>query len=198
MGESVSNLMFALIYCSSPLQAEMPDSHAMLTSPEAVFCSAHARRQMICHDRPEDVQEFRDISKHRVPGIQLAPDEDNIHRWTCVLNGPEDTPYANGRFTMALRIPEDYPLAAPVATFKTRIFHPNIHFKTGEVCLDILKSNWTPAWTLMSVAQAVLSMLSDPNADSPLNCDAGNLIRCNDTRGFNSVARMYTLDYAME
>jgi peroxin-4 len=136
------------------------------------------------------------VSKNKVHGIQLMPHEENIHHWDCVLEGPEGTPYQGGRFMITLKVPEDYPLTAPEATFKTRIFHPNIHFKTGEVCLDILKSNWTPAWTLDSVAQAILSMLSDPNADSPLNCDAGNLIRCNDQKGFNSIARMYAVEHA--
>ena len=55
----------------------------------------------------------------------------------------------------------------------TRIFHPNIHFKSGEVCLDILKTAWTPAWTIQSVCRAIIALLSNPEADSPLNCDAG-------------------------
>jgi len=46
-----------------------------------------------------------------------------------------------------------YPLVPPIVSFTTRIFHPNVHFKTGEICLDILKSNWSPAWTLQSVRQ---------------------------------------------
>jgi peroxin-4 len=30
-----------------------------------------------------------------------------------------------------------------------------------------------------------------------LNCDAGNLIRCSDMRGYNGLAKMYTIDFAM-
>lgn len=39
--------------------------------------------------------------------------------------------------------------------------------------------------------------MSDPAADSPLNCDAGNLLRANDTRGYNALARMYTVEHAL-
>jgi hypothetical protein len=50
----------------------------------------------------------------------------------------------------------------------------NVLFKTGEICLDILKPDaWTPAWTLQSVCRAVTALLSHPEADSPLNCDCG-------------------------
>lgn len=65
--------------------------------------------------------------------------------------------------------------------------------QTGEICLDILKEDaWTPAWTIQSVCRAVIALLSSPEANSPLNCDAGNLIRNGDARGFVSMARMYT------
>lgn len=103
------------------------------------------------------MQEARAISKNPPDGVALAPDEDNMQLWHCVVDGPADTPYAGGKFAVDMRVPSDYPLNPPTATFKTRIFHPNVHFKTGEVCMDILKTAWTPAWTLLSVAQVSLS-----------------------------------------
>jgi ubiquitin-protein ligase len=69
-------------------------------------------------------------------------------------------------------------------------------FANGDICLDVLKDGWSPVWTLESVGRAIIVLLSNPEASSPLNCDAGNLIRAGDMRGFLSLARMYTLEHA--
>lgn len=45
--------------------------------------------------------------------------------------------------------------------------------------------------------RAVGVMLQQPNPDSPLNCDAGNLLRANDTTGYKSLAKYYTNKYAI-
>jgi len=42
-----------------------------------------------------------------------------------------------------------------------------------------------------------MALLADPEPDSPLNCDAGNLLRAGDKRGFNSLARMYMMEHAL-
>lgn len=131
--------------------------------------------------------------------IWLKPvTEDNMYQWQAKFIGPRDTPYANGHFEIKITVSPQYPLVPPKASFITKIFHPNVHFKTGEICLDILKNSWSPAWTLSTVCRAIISLLSHPEPDSPLNCDAGNLLRYGDTRGFNSLAKMYTALYATE
>ena len=89
-------------------------------------------------------------------------------------------------------------MAPPKVKFMTRIFHPNIHFETGEICLDILKAeSWRASWTLESLSRAVVNLLINPNAESPLNCDAGNAIRAGDTLAYESMAYMYTIEFAI-
>ena len=48
---------------------------------------------------------------------------------TYRLQGPKDTPFEGGVFEVILKVPEQYPLVAPNVRFKTKIFHPNVHFK---------------------------------------------------------------------
>ncbi|KAG1662319.1 hypothetical protein FOA52_011477 [Chlamydomonas sp. UWO 241] len=145
------------------------------------------------------LKELKDVTRSKAgdTGILLIPNEANLFVWKGLLAGPKDTPYEGGTFELSITVPEQYPLLPPAVRFRTKIFHPNVHFKTGEICLDILKSAWSPAWTLTSVCQAILALMSDSAPDSPLNCDAGNLLRAGDVRGYNSMAKMYTREHAM-
>ena len=100
--------------------------------------------------------------------VQLKDDADAFV-WTVVLAGPPGTPYEGGTFELSIKCQPNYPLAPPKVLFVTPVFHPNVLYKTGEICLDILKPDaWTPAWTLQSVCRAVMALLSHPEADSPL------------------------------
>jgi peroxin-4 len=103
-----------------------------------------------------------------------------------------------GYFMVRITVPAEYPSVPPKMSFLTPIIHPNIHIKTGEVCLDVLKDQWTPIWSLESACRAVIAMLGMPEADSPLNCDAGNMIRAGDLRGYASLAYMVTIEYASD
>ena len=45
------------------------------------------------------------------------------------MQGPADTPFEGGTFELLLNVPEQYPLAPPSVRYRTKIFHPNVHFK---------------------------------------------------------------------
>eukprot|EP00744_Colponema_vietnamica_P010616 GILI01014988.1.p1 GENE.GILI01014988.1~~GILI01014988.1.p1 ORF type:complete len:165 (+),score=2.44 GILI01014988.1:32-526(+) len=145
-------------------------------------------------------RELSDLSRQPDNDILIQPVGDNLFQWVGYIRGPSGTPFENGHFQLDIRVNANahptYPLAPPIVKFITPVFHPNVNFKTGEICLDILKTDWTPAWTLQAVCRAIITLLSAPNADSPLNCDAGNLVRGGDMRGYESMARMYTMEFA--
>eukprot|EP01100_Stratorugosa_tubuloviscum_P001538 TRINITY_DN1345_c0_g1_i1.p1 TRINITY_DN1345_c0_g1~~TRINITY_DN1345_c0_g1_i1.p1 ORF type:complete len:156 (+),score=58.36 TRINITY_DN1345_c0_g1_i1:132-599(+) len=144
------------------------------------------------------LRELKDFKTEQVNDLTLTPLNDELTEWKAIIKGPIDTPFTSASFELLLVIPENYPMSPPKGYFKTKIFHPNVHWKNGEICLDLLSSAWSSAYTLQSVCRAIILLLSQPEASSPLNCDAGNLIRAGDMRGYSSVAKMYSKLYGLK
>ncbi|XP_049997208.1 ubiquitin-conjugating enzyme E2 D4 isoform X2 [Alexandromys fortis] len=78
-----------------------------------------------------------------------------------------DSPYQGGVFFLTIHFPTDYPFKPPKVAFTTKIYHPNIN-SSGSICLDILRSQWSPALTVSKVLLSICSLLCDPNPDDPL------------------------------
>lgn len=45
------------------------------------------------------------------------------------MQGPSDTPFEGGTFELVINVPEQYPLVPPNVRYRTKVFHPNVHFK---------------------------------------------------------------------
>merc|ERR1712159_981263 len=92
---------------------------------------------------------------------------DKMFQWQATIMGPPDSPYTGGVFFLQINFPPDYPFKPPKVKFLTRIYHPNIN-KSGGICLDILKDQWSPALTISKVLLSICSLLNDPTPDDPL------------------------------
>ncbi|PCH41946.1 hypothetical protein WOLCODRAFT_119727 [Wolfiporia cocos MD-104 SS10] len=112
-------------------------------------------------------REIADLKKEDLGAISLAPSGDNLFLWNTTIPGPEGSCYEGGLFQAEIHLANDYPFSAPKVTFRTRIYHMNINDR-GNICIDILKSNWSPALSLFKVVLSLSSLLTDPNPRDPL------------------------------
>jgi ubiquitin-conjugating enzyme E2 D/E len=119
-------------------------------------------------------KELKQIQVENNDDLSAFPQDDSLKKWNVYIRGPEETPYAGGVYSCVLDVGNDYPLKPPTLTFKTKIFHPNIS-ESGGVCIDILKSQWSPVLDIRKIMISICSLLSDPNPSSPLNGTAGDL-----------------------
>ncbi|KAJ8293937.1 BTB/POZ domain-containing protein 1 [Rhodotorula toruloides] len=115
--------------------------------------------------------------------------EDDFFTWSCLISGPEDTPFEGGVFHAELKFPRDYPLSPPKMRFDPPLFHPNI-YASGEVCISILHApgddpnayesaseRWSPVQSVEKILLSVISMLAEPNLESGANIDACKMYR---------------------
>tara|TARA_Y100001970_G_scaffold284987_1_gene403563 strand:- start:906 stop:1352 length:447 start_codon:yes stop_codon:yes gene_type:complete len=139
-------------------------------------------------------KELSNMKQDPPSNCSAGPVDDDLFRWQATVMGPTDSPYEGGVFYLYISFPEDYPYKAPKITFETRIYHPNIN-SNGGICLDILKTEWSPALTISKVLLSICSLLTDPNPDDPLMPDIAALYKTN-RKQYEIKARAYTLQYA--
>lgn len=106
--------------------------------------------------------------------LSIGNINENIFNIEVYFLGPKETPYEEIINHVRIEIPQKYPHQAPNITFLNKIYHPNINMNEGHICLDVLKDKWTPVYTLRTILTSLISLLSDPNPDSPLDSTAAS------------------------
>ena len=124
-----------------------------------------------------------------------SPIPDDLTQLSILLTGPAGTPYSGGLWRLYLKIPTDYPHSPPKASFRTKIWHPNVEEKTGAVCVDTLKRDWNDNVTLRDILITISCLLIQPNPDSALNSAAGALLQ-DDFEEFAKQAKLMTSIHA--
>ena len=131
-------------------------------------------------------KQLQDLMKSTDLGFSVGLVDDNdFYKWTVCFTGPEDTLYEGGFFKAILTFPDDFPQNPPEMKFITEMWHPNI-YQDGRVCISILhppgtdrfneqesaEERWRPVLGVEQILVSVVSMLNEPNCDSPANIDA--------------------------
>ncbi|GME85515.1 unnamed protein product [Ambrosiozyma monospora] len=85
-------------------------------------------------------------------------------------------------------------MVAPKVRFLTKIYHPNID-RLGRICLDVLKSNWSPALQIRTILLSIQALLSSPNPDDPLANEVAQAWKDDEKKAIET-AREWTQMYA--
>ena len=135
-------------------------------------------------------KEYDKLTSDPIDNVIFDMNESNIFEWTFVIFGPKDTPYEGGTYQGKLTFPKEYPLKPPQVQFTSKLFHPNVYMD-GKLCISILHEGsddtgyehelerWRPINNIRTVFISIISLLSDPNAESAANIDAAKLWRDN-------------------
>ena len=116
----------------------------------------------------------------------LKQDGDNMYKWNATILGPSDSLYEGYVFNLVIDIPSDYPNKPLQIKFSTKIEHVNVNSQ-GDICMDILKNKWSPAQNMRTILISLISLLSEPNVDDPLNHDLAQLFKSDKNKYINKV-----------
>lgn len=95
------------------------------------------------------------------PNIRVKQLGDNPYEWEAHILGPSDSRYDGATFRLLITFPSGYPFRAPRVVFDTPIAHRNVG-PQGQICLDLLKSEWSPGTTVHKVLLAIYELMRRP------------------------------------
>lgn len=128
------------------------------------------------HNSAAQLRLQKDITELELPkGIQVTfPNPKDLFHFTLTIV-PQQGFYSHGTFAFSVEINDSFPMEPPKIKCQQRIFHPNIDLD-GNVCLNILREDWSPVLNLNSVFIGLNFLFLEPNPMDPLNKDAANML----------------------
>ena len=112
------------------------------------------------------------------------------------MDGPDNTPYQGGNFSLLCEFSQDYPFRPPKVTFETKIYHMNIN-KNGQICLSELLDQWNATLTMIYVFNEIYELLKEPDPTSFIVEQIADLWIENRVE-HDKIAREWTQKYAMD
>ncbi|KAH7650112.1 ubiquitin-conjugating enzyme e2 [Cryptosporidium xiaoi] len=81
---------------------------------------------------------------------------------------PEEGIWKDKILQFLIKVPKEYPFKPPKVKCLNKILHPNID-NTGNVCINIIREDWKPTFTISIVICGILNLLVEPTNIDPLN-----------------------------
>lgn len=127
-----------------------------------------------------DRRKILDINNLLKSDFECFQEDDNVNKIDVKIFGPKDSMYEDYEWIISIELPPDYPFKSPSVGFKTKIYHPNVDFVSGSICLDVINQEWTPMYNLLHIVETFIpQLLTYPNPTDPLNISAAELMQNN-------------------
>lgn len=122
-----------------------------LHNSTAAYTTTHFLRQRL-------LQDIRELQDKPYPGIAVHI-HDNDLNIACLVISPEGEPPLH----MTMMFPPHYPLDPPKIKMNSNVLHPNVF--QDYICMDMLNTAHTPAYTLKGICIQVLSFFASDTID---------------------------------
>jgi ubiquitin-conjugating enzyme E2 M len=103
---------------------------------------------------------------------------DDLTEFTLAVT-PSTGPWNGGVYQFNFSIQQDYPFSPPKVVCATKLYHPNVSFYDGKVCLG-MRDWWRPINDVSTVIHGLCDIFRNPVVDIPVNAQAADLLKENE------------------
>jgi ubiquitin-protein ligase len=125
----------------------------------------------------------------------LGHEIDTIRNWQGNILGGAKSPFAGGKFDIAIDISSDYPFRQPCVKFVTKVYHPNVDLNTGAIALPTARNVWTPAMKIIDVLKEVELLLTGHVSEREFRNDEAAKLHQTDPATLHNKMRHWTQLY---
>ena len=118
--------------------------------------------------------------------IEVILNDNDISKWRVTMQCLEIGHLKSHVIIYDISFPEDYPHSSPIIQFINQIYHPNIDFKTGQLCTD---GKWCVVYDVRILLLTIRSLLAYPNIEDPVNTEAAEMFT-SDKNTFNEISSL--------
>merc|ERR1712110_1028637 len=105
-----------------------------------------------------------DENKYEIISWDVDEESENNH---IIIKFEAPELYGWAYLNLEFKFTDEYPMKPPRVKFLEPIpYHPNV-YTNGNICIDSLQHNWTPALKINNVVLTIFCLLTDPNPSSP-------------------------------
>jgi len=118
-----------------------------------------------------------DMNELDLPKFCKIERTDDIMNFYLVVS-PIEGIYKDASISFSFAVDCNYPFQPPKIKCTKKLYHPNIDLE-GNICLNILRDDWSPALSIQSIALGICFLFSNFNSNDPLNKDAADMLAAN-------------------
>ena len=105
-------------------------------------------------------RELRECMQEPSPYFRVWPRDENFLVWEGVIHNLPGAEHVNKKYSLTITCSENHPFKPPTLRFNSKVKCENI-LRNGDVCMDILYTDWSPAITMNKLMLSVTSLLTD-------------------------------------
>ena len=135
-------------------------------------------------------------------GCIFGLENNNIYAWRITMIGPMNSPYEGGFFKIGAWFSPDYPCRGPFFKFLTKIYHLNVDFQSGCICINRINEWYVtghvrnyPFYTVKQALFDIFCLFYYQGIESAFDDQMAKTYQ-NNREKFNEEARKWTKEFA--